>query len=119
MKKVDPNQVNLFADFGMEVPEPIVKKKVERVYEPFVSSGERKTDNEMTLWFAKQCKQSLAFLDAVLNGELPGDYHGTKLWMRRFGNLWTNELREDAQYWIDRDYKIMETPDTVCLIKIK
>lgn len=117
-KRVDPNQINLFEAFGMDISEPQKKPKQQRVFEPVVDNGTRKTEEEMILWFAKRFKQSIAFLDMVLKKKLPGDYHGSKLWMRRWNGLWTNEHIEDADYWINLGYKIVEQPDTVCIIKI-
>lgn len=117
-KKVDPNQINLFADFGMEIIQPPKPKPKPIQQIMHTDTSVRKSEDEMILWFAKQCKQSIAFLDCVLKGLLPGDYHGTKLWIRRWKGLWTNELIEDADYWINLEYKVWEQKEVVYIIKI-
>jgi len=117
-KSRDPNQIDLFAGTDFAAPS-ILPKKVE--VQPILKKGfePRKSNEDMVLWFAKNCKQSLAFLECVLRGVLPGDYHGTKLWMRRWRGLWVNELVENADYWIEKGYKIIEQKQAVYIIKLR
>lgn len=116
-KKVDPSQFDLFA--GTEF-EPVIKEveKPKQKYIP-ITPPDVKSEKDIILWFAKKFKHSLAFLDCALSGLLPGDYHGTPLFVRKINDVWIDESNENEDYWIRKDFKIFNSNKINYIIKPK
>ena len=107
--------------FGLEefTVKKVEKKEIERPKISFVTTERHIVDNEeLLIRFAKKFKHSMAFVDCVLRGLLPGNYHGSKLWLERYGDSWIEAECEDADFYINQGLYVIESSEVICVMNL-
>ena len=109
--------------FGLEefTVKKVEKKEIEKPKISFIPTEKHILDDtEMMIRFAKKFKHSIAFLDCVLRGLLPGNYHGSKLWLQKTSeNGGSMEAEcEDYDYFINQGLYVIESKEVICVMNL-